>query len=503
MVRKVNEPLPDDFDIDALLRSLEALADNHALLGSLSESHRRRLLIASGRISRPSRDEARSLRRTLAKNERDETRTQQDTLLANTGIRKLRDAPVFVTPFPNEIAATAQDNAPATALPLARICYVCKARYQSVHFFYDQLCATCGDYNFAKRSPRADLSGRTALVTGARVKIGYQASVMLLRSGARVIVTTRFARDAAQRYAREPDFADFSQRLVIYGLDLRHTPSVERFAQELTQRESRLDFVIHNACQTVRRPAGFYAHLMDAERAERPPAQLASVLAQHEAFRDSTRALARGTQPHRSVGLTSAAEMSQWALHEDDRARGDAMFPEGMLDADLQQRDLREQNSWRMQLAEVSTVELFEVQLVNAIAPFVLNARLRSLMNKTPAQDKHIVNVSAVEGQFYRENKTDKHPHTNMAKAALNMMTRTSASDFVRDGIHMNSVDTGWVTDEDPAHLSERKRAVHRFHPPLDIVDGAARIVDPIYRGITTGEQLYGLFLKDYKPVPW
>jgi len=108
-----------------------------------------------------------------------------------------------------------------------------------------------------------------------------------------------------------------------------------------------------------------------------------------------------------------------------------------------------------------------------------------------------------MEGQFYRRFKTDRHPHTNMAKAALNMMTRTSAADYLADGIHMNSVDTGWITDEDPAAIAAAKTEVHGFHPPLDIVDGAARIVDPIFQGFLTGEHAYGLFLKDYQPVPW
>src|SRR6185436_15507244 len=135
------------------------------------------------------------------------------------------------------------------------------------------------------------------------------------------------------------------------------------------------------------------------------------------------------------------------------------MFPVGLLDRDLQQLDLRGRNSWRLLLDEISTVELLEVQLVNAIAPFILNARLKPLMTRTPERDKHIVNVSAMEGQFYRRFKTTRHPHTNMAKAALNMMTRTSAADYHADGIHMNSVDTGWITDEDPVDIAAKKTA--------------------------------------------
>ncbi|HEX4341216.1 MAG TPA: SDR family oxidoreductase [Polyangiaceae bacterium] len=493
-------------EITECLRVLEALVDSRAGLAEVDLETRTRLLIAAGRLSRPERTEQRLLSRALGKKSRKAVRDSDMRKREMSGIRQKRLLPTFVTPDPKLAGANdafeASKDWEAPELEASRRCYICKGKVSKLHFFYDQMCGRCGDENYAKRSQTADLRGRVAFISGARVKIGYQAAMFLLRAGARVVVSTRFPRDAARRYSEEKDFEDFRDRLEIYGLDLRHAASVDAFATHLEQTLGQLDFVLHNACQTVRRPAGFYGHLMDGELGPLSllPEHARGLVREHELLTASS---ASSLAPAASRTSAVAPALSQVVLAPEDAVLGPHLYPEGKLDADQQQVDLRTINSWRLPLHEVQTVELLEVQLVNAIAPFVLNGRLKPLMLRQRTFDKHIVNVSAMEGQFYRRFKTDKHPHTNMAKAALNMMTRTSAVDYAKDGIYMNSVDTGWVTDEDPAHLARQKAEEDGFSPPLDIVDGAARIVDPIFSGINTGKHVWGLFLKDYKPTAW
>jgi NAD(P)-dependent dehydrogenase (short-subunit alcohol dehydrogenase family) len=497
---------------------LESVAQDRLLLDDVPQDDRLRLLQAAGRVSRPDADARRQVVKAAQRKRKLDKRAREESVLSETGIRKLRRQVVFTTPnvFPPAgfEQRNAEDEPELREAIEPKHCYVCKTHYATLHHFYDQLCPSCAELNFAKRTELADLRGRVALLTGGRVKIGYQAGLKLLRAGAHVLVTTRFPRDSAARYSQEPDFPEWGRRVEIFGLDLRHTPSVEAFCRQLLGSRGRLDFIINNACQTVRRPPAFYRHMITRETASlhAMPDDARRLLGAYEGVHGHDVLRGREVAPDATragggfsdvAGVTHTAELSQVPLLPEEFTAHGALFPEGRLDQDLQQVDLRARNSWRMLLADVPSVELLEVHLVNAIAPFIINARLKPLMLRTPERDKHIVNVSAVEGQFYRRCKTTRHPHTNMAKAALNMMTRTSATDYHGDGIHMNSVDTGWVTDEDPADLAARKIAEHRFHPPLDVVDGAARIVDPIISGFNTGRHVWGEFLRNYLPTDW
>jgi NAD(P)-dependent dehydrogenase (short-subunit alcohol dehydrogenase family) len=383
----------------------------------------------------------------------------------------------------------------AGVLQRARGCYICKQRYVEVDAFYHQLCPSCAAFNRARRDARCDLTGRSALLTGGRAKIGMYIALRLLRDGAHTTITTRFPSDAVRRFTGMADSADWLHRLRIVGIDLRDPAQVVALADSVAAA-GPLDILINNAAQTVRRSPGSYSHLMAAESAPLPSGPLPDVL---------TLAGSVGAHPHELAELTTHA-LSPEALTGLSLTGGSASLERvatgTAIDAGGLVPDLAAENSWTQLVHEVDPLEMLEVQLCNMTAPFLLVSRLRASLAASKARRSYVVNVSAMEGQFGRGNKGPGHPHTNMAKAALNMLTRTSAQEMLeRDGILMTAVDTGWITDERP-HPTKARLHEEGFHAPLDLVDGAARVYDPIVRG-ESGEDLYGVFLKDYRPSAW
>jgi NAD(P)-dependent dehydrogenase (short-subunit alcohol dehydrogenase family) len=471
-------------------------------------------------------------------------------------------------------------DTPTAELPQLRSCYVCKVRYRQLHQFYDQLCPKCADLNWTKRHATADLTGKVAVVTGSRVKIGLQTCLKLLRAGCTVIATTRFPQSAVLAYQKEPDFDQWKDRLQVMGLDLRDVAGVELFCLYLQSkfRATGIDILINNACQTVRRPRGYYMPLVQQEqeiwkRADDVHRSVLSHCSEFESLRSSSNSshreitqsvadqisteaeLGHGDKGQEqelipatksalaarsatgaifeTSGLSHSATMSQVVVLPEDGGDATSLVATAATDINGHPIDLRTTNSWLLKLDEVSTPEIMECMLVNTIAPFVLNSKLQPLMMMPSGDDDYrkagdhdrprrrpdrfIVNVSAMEGKFYRY-KMPNHPHTNMAKAALNMMTRTSAQDLAdKHRIYMNSVDTGWINDENPLHKASQTAVRNNFQTPIDEIDAAARILDPIFSAINCNDSpkpkdgesssittpIYGKFLKDYHESEW
>jgi NAD(P)-dependent dehydrogenase (short-subunit alcohol dehydrogenase family) len=390
---------------------------------------------------------------------------------ATGALDRREDAPLGLAGAAGELGAAGEAGAGGAGgvYRKPRSCYVCKSPYRQVDSFYHRLCPECAADNTARRALSTDLSGRRALLTGGRVKIGFQLALMMLRDGAEVLVTSRFPHDTVRRFRAEPGSGKWLDRLTVLAVDLRDPRQVLGLCEELRRAGEPLDILVNNAAQTVRRPPQSYALLAAGE---------------YDALPEGARQ-APGFTPMRM--LAGGATALPVALREADEA--------GLLP------DPSPENSWSARLGALDPAEVLETQLVNALAPALLCDRLLPLLLASPRPRRYVVNVTAVEGRFAVRNKMAGHPHTNMAKAALNMLTRTSAAELAEQGVHMCAVDTGWITDENPAPKKGRM-ARAGFRTPLDIVDGAARVYDPIVRG-EAGDPVSGVFLKDYREAAW
>ena len=376
-------------------------------------------------------------------------------------------------------------------------CYIChnELTIDNTHPQYKRMCKSCGAFNAAKKDQLANLHGYKALVTGGRIKIGYETALKLLRSGAFVIVTTRFPVDAVKRYSQETDFDNWYKRLRIFQIDFRQLQNLFELVQYIKDECGFLDILINNAAQTVRHTYSYYQELFEAEYNN------------YQLLSDSQKELIVWSNQSKEFdslqkSLDILLPIAPLKLKDGYNVESIEKHFSKELTQDYINKIQSYKNSWTSKACDISLVEMLEVQLINVTAPFFLCTSVRQLMQISPHLHKYIVNVSAMEGKFNKINKNSFHPHTNMAKASLNMLTRTSAQEFANDGILMNSVDTGWITDENPDWLRE-KNEKKGWLPPLDAKDGASRLCDPIFSSINLGHHEFGNFLKDYNRTEW
>lgn len=370
-------------------------------------------------------------------------------------------------------------------------CYVCRREQMYMHTFYSQMCVECGDINFQKRMQTVGIRDRIAIVTGARIKIGFETTLKLLRAGGTVIATTRFPSDAFVRFREEEDFPIFKPRLFIEFMDLSSLESIRRFIHAMKLKFSRIHILINNAAQTIRRETSFFQRELSLEHQAIP------------GMEESVDRLIEDNKAHRmahyarqSIATTPVKQVT------DSHLSKQVILPNKIDEYGQPFDSTQEINTWILKMEQVGLEECLEVHWINSIAPFLLIQQLLPLMKTDITHEKgHIINVTSMEGSFSKYYKSGSHVHTNMAKASMNMITRTLGLIFKKKhNILMNSVDTGWIDCMTPQHESFSRGPL-----PLDSVDAAARVLDPVfsyYMSPATSHRS-AVFYKDYMVGEW
>ena len=400
-------------------------------------------------------------------------------------------------------------------------CYICKDKLvlDNIHSFYGNLCKKCGDYNYSFRTMKLDFTGRIAIVTGGRVKIGYYIATKLLSYGAKVLITSRFPKDTLFKYQKDPEYEKWKNNLIIYPIDFRIFESTIKFIQFITDNFPHVDILINNAAQTIRRTASYYKYLLPTETKDLNQEDDKKIIKND--FINLQKQLKSGDTPSKKEiqnSLISLMDNKSQAYKEilplsviasqirimEEKSQSQVT----VMGGDGQPYDFSKgKNSWNFEFDEIPFQEFTEVQIINAWTPYYLCVKLKPLMMQSPYPDKYIVNVTSVEGIF-NHYKRSSHVHTNMAKAALNMFTRTCGSYLKDIGIYMTCVDTGWVSpmNEMNSLLDKDKKNSYEnefINVPLDELDGAMRVLHPIIEGVKNKNYLFGILLKDFVKSPW
>ena len=424
-------------------------------------------------------------------------------------------------------------------------CYICKQKLglDNINKFYGSLCTKCGDYNYSFRTMKLDFSGRIAIVTGGRIKIGFYIVKKLLSYGCKVITTSRFPKDTLFKFKEDPDYTLWKKNLIIYPIDFRIIQSTMNFVKYIEKNFSHIDFLINNAAQTVRRTTEYYEYLMPIEVKKLPSEDNKKIIKNDylkiqkeisEEFEKDKKNKDNSKNKNENIfkiDIQKESEKKQIinsliSLINKNKNESDETIPLSVIASQIKIMEEKEQpkvaimggdgqpydfskgkNSWNFELDEIPLEEFIEVQIINAWTPYYLCSKLKPMMMKSPFPDKYIVNVTAVEGIF-NHFKRSTHVHTNMAKAALNMLTRTCAKYLEKNGIYMTCVDTGWVS-----HMNEMNKIIENETKdyseyematvPLDELDGAMRVLHPIIEGIKNKKYFSGILLKDYIKSKW
>ena len=408
-------------------------------------------------------------------------------------------------------------------------CYICKEKFglDNIHSFYGKICKKCGEYNYSFRTMKLDFTGRIAIVTGGRVKIGYYIATKLLSYGAKVLITSRFPKDALFKFQKDPDYEKWKNNLVIYPIDFRIFESTIKFIQFINDNFPHVDILINNAAQTIRRTASYYKYLLPIETKDLTKEEDKKIIKND--FINLQKQLKESESTNKLNNPSQAKKEIQNALISlvDNKSKEyQEILPLSVIASQIRIMEEKSQphvtvmggdgqpydfskgkNSWNFEFDEIPFQEFTEVQIINTWTPYYLCVKLKPLMMNSPFPDKYIVNVTSVEGIF-NHYKRSSHVHTNMAKAALNMFTRTCGSYLKDIGIYMTCVDTGWVSpmNEMNSLLDKDKKNSYEnefVNVPLDELDGAMRVLHPIIEGIKNKNYLYGILLKDYVKSPW
>ena len=405
-------------------------------------------------------------------------------------------------------------------------CYICKEKFglDNIHSFYGNLCKKCGDYNYSFRTMKLDFTGRIAIVTGGRVKIGYYIATKLLSYGAKVLITSRFPKDALFKFQKEPDYEKWKNNLVVYPIDFRIFESTIKFVQFINDNFPHVDILINNAAQTIRRTASYYKYLLPIETKDLNKEDDKKIIKND--FVNLQNQLKEGESVPNPAKSKNDIKNALISLVDNKSKEYQEILPLSVIASQIRIMEEKSQphvtvmggdgqpydfskgkNSWNFEFDEIPFQEFTEVQIINTWTPYYLCVKLKPLMMQSPFPDKYIVNVTSVEGIF-NHFKRSSHVHTNMAKAALNMFTRTCGSYLKDIGIYMTCVDTGWVSpmNEMNSLLDKDKKNSYEnefVNVPLDELDGAMRVLHPIIEGIKNKNFLYGILLKDYIKSPW